>query len=688
MSLSEFHAELRNTVATRAAVDNDFMAGAFVAEIADRLAEAEEIENLVSAHFRGKGGNNKNLALDGYDIGDSDDSVALAVAHFADSEDLTSLTETEAKRLLAALEGYLHDSLHGTFLVDREESDPAYQLAMDLRARGRAVTRYRLYFVTDAQLTGRGRHLPSSELLGTPLEYHIWDIQRLQQLQESKQGREELEIDVTEWLPEGLPALELRGEGDFTTYLAAVPGRVIADLYGRHGSRLLESNVRSFLSGRGKVNKGIKTTVLKEPSMFLAFNNGITATATGVKTSESGTVLSIQDLQIVNGGQTTASLFYVRREATPKTQLDHIHVQMKLVVVDQDRARDLVPSISRYANSQNRVSEADFFSNSPFHVRIENISRRLLAPAKPGVHFQTKWFYERTRGQYQNEKAKLSAAEQKKYEATHPRSQVITKTDAAKYAVAWDQKPHTVSAGAQKNFMAFAESVAAKWEASDAEFNETYFKDLVAKAILFQTIRASVAKSDWYQSGYLANIVAYAMAKLSREIQRQASGSSMNFQGIWNNQAVPEPVLRTALQAARLAFNVLTDERRPVQNVTEWAKRADCWKAVEVAPMPLDEAFKASLLSDYRVHEDRQNARATQKIDNGIEAQAVVFRISKEDWERIREFGVQARIVTPTDVGILDLVTGRKSGFPSERQSARLLQVLQKAVDHGFDPPA
>jgi hypothetical protein len=161
----------------------------------------------------------------------------------------------------------------------------------------------------------------------------------------------------------------------------------------------------------------------------------------------------------------------------------------------------------------------------------------------------------------------------------------------------------------------------------------------------------------------------------------------MNFHEIWNLQRIPEPVLGTALRAAKLAFDVLTDERRPVQNVTEWAKRQDCWRAMETISMPLDPSFRESLVSNSMVREESQNARTTQKIDSGIEAQSAVFKLSKDDWERVRTFGVQAHILTPTDIGILDLVTGRKSGFPSERQSARLLQVLSRANDHGLETP-
>lgn len=682
--MSDFRVDLLNSVRMRADVDGDYTLTAFVNEASERLADAEEIENLVSTHFDGVGANRKRLRVDGYDLGDSDDSVALAVAIFNDEDDAKNVTSTDVAKALGALEGFLHDAVNGTFEVDREPSDPAVQLAIDLRHRGASVTRYRLYLLSDSPLSARVKHLPSSELNGVPIDFHVWDINRFEQLQSSSQGREELQISLHEWLPHGLPALRVEGDSGFETYLAAVPGSVLADLYARHGSRLLESNVRAFLQGRGKVNKGIKTTILSEPDMFLAYNNGVTATATGVERDSTGHIVGITDLQIVNGGQTTASLFYVRRDSSPKPDVSNVHVQMKLVVVDEAQAKELVPNISRYANSQNKVSEADFFSNSPFHVRLETLSRRLLAPAKPGVHFQTRWFYERTRGQYQSEKSKLTPAEQKKFDASNPRNQVITKTDAAKYEVSWGQQPHMVSAGAQKNFVAFAESVAAKWASSDAEFNEAYFKGVVAKAILFQATRARVAKADWYQSGYLANIVAYALAKVSYEVTRQAPSQRMNFDLIWRNQSVPEPILSACVDAGYLAFEALTAERRPIQNVTEWAKRKACWDVVRAMPMPLDPEFTQTLVSAIEVREEAASAKRTQKIDNSIHVQTAVFEIPPTTWEEIRSFGIESKIVSPTEVSILDLVTGRKSGFPSERQSARLLAVLQKAKDHGF----
>ncbi|WP_269939260.1 AIPR family protein [Arthrobacter sp. HY1533] len=686
MNLDDFHLDLQNTVNARAAVENDYTSMAFMAEVSERFAEAGEVENFTVLQFEGKGQRNKKLAVHAYDLDDADESVSLAVLLYANSDSLDVVTATDAKKRLTALEGFLSEAVSGQFTVGREESSAVYQLAVDLNHRGRAVSRYRLYLVTNGRLSDRIKEIPSSSINGIPVDFHLWDLQRLHQVQESQQGREALEINLTKWVPEGLPILEINGDStDFATYMAAVPGALVADLYGQYGSRLLEGNVRSFLSGRGKVNKGIKATIHSEPEMFMAYNNGITATATGLTRTEDGLrATALVDLQIVNGGQTTASLFYVAREGTDQTVLRDVYVPMKLVVVDPTKAVDLVPKISRFANSQNRVSEADFFSNSPFHIRLEELARRLLVPARPGLNYQTKWYYERTRGQYLNEKNKLATADANKFLATFPRGQVITKTDVAKYAVSWAQKPHLVSAGAQKNFVAFAESIAKVWESSNEAINEQYFRDLVAKAIMYEEVRKAVAKSDWYDKGYLANIVTYAIAKLSLEIDKQAPGNHFNFSAIWNLQTLPDAVLETALASAKLAFEILTAPSRRVANVTEWAKSQACWEAVRTATFELPDNFKRGLVDTSDRAEALNNSKTTQRIDNSIDIQKQVFSTSKEQWEGLREFALRSRIAGPTDIGILDIVTGRKTGFPSERQCARLIATLTKAREKGF----
>jgi hypothetical protein len=292
----------------------------------------------------------------------------------------------------------------------------------------------------------------------------------------------------------------------------------------------------------------------------------------------------------------------------------------------------------------------------------------VLTPPRPGVSFQTKWFYERTRGQYLNEKAKLSTTEEKKFAATYPRNQLITKTDAAKYAVSWSQRPHLVSAGAQKNFVAFAQDVASRWETSSDSFNESYFCELVGKAILFNSVRAAVAKADWYGSGYLANIVAYTVAKLAQTISDSGKGE-FDFEGVWQRQSISDGTLAFALDIAHRVMLILTSAKRPVTNVTEWAKREACWTTVKAVAVPLPSNLVAELVSPNEVRSARRSARTQQKVDDGIQAQAKVLAIDSSEWVSIQDFARRQRLLTETDAGILALVTRRSPAcLPSASQ--------------------
>jgi hypothetical protein len=680
-----FYDELMNSVRTGAELDRVFMESAFLNELTDRLVEAEVINSLTPVHFTGSGLRSRRLAVSAYEIDETDDSVAIVVVHFEDGDAVATLSEAEAKRQFVAAERFIQESLRGTFQEGREESSEEYQLAEELRRRARAVTRYRLYLLCNMSLSSRAKDFPSTFLDGTPVEYHVWDVDRFRRVFESSIGREELTIDLTEWSPNGVPALHaLASDGTTSTFLLVLPARLIVDLYGRYGSRLLEGNVRSYLSNRGKVNRGIRETVLSNPDRFLAYNNGITATATAI-TLQGSAITTVTNLQIVNGGQTTASLFYTQRENRSSQQFDKAYLQAKLVVVPPDLAQELVSNISRFANSQNKVSEADFFSNSPFHVRLEELSRRILTPPRPGVTYQTKWFYERVRGQYANERTRTgTAAEEKKFTATYPRTQVITKTDAAKYSVSWARKPHVVSAGAQKNFIAFASEAAEAWEASNESINETYFKHLVAKAILYQSVRASVAQQPWYQRGYLANIVTYTIAKVADTITAAGPGE-FDFDLVWQRQAISEATAGFVLDVAPRVLDVLVSDRRPVANVTEWAKREQCWNAVQAIDLNLPFGLADELVSVTEVRATKRTARVQQRVDDGIQVQAAALAIERDEWLAIQQFAQQRRLLSPAEAGILAVVTRNTPGIPTERQAARLMDLRQRVSSNGYD---
>lgn len=695
MDVENFRADLLNRAATRASVDGIFTSDAFLEEITDLLVEAEEFDYLDRLSFSGVGRRRQSLAVNGFAHDEHDKSIALAVMHFSGGVAVPTVTHGEAVAALRSLEQYLREALNGDFLIDREPAAPEYQLAQtlkDLRGIGvkrseETVTRYRLYLVTDARLSARAKAVEPTEIGGTAVEYHIWDMERFLQVHESAQSREPLELELRDWGVEGIPALRVADAvGDTTTYLAAVPGGLLASLYRRHGSRLLEGNVRSFLTIRGKINRGIRETVMKEPKHFLAYNNGISATASGVEYRD-GVITKITDLQIVNGGQTTASLFYAT-QASREVDMPDVFVQMKLVVVSADEAMRMVPLISRFANSQNAVREDDFFSNSPFHVRMEELSKRVLARPKSGMNFQTKWYYERTRGQYLNDRNRRSAVEQRKFEAEFPRSQVITKTDAAKYVVAWERQPHQVSAGAQKNFKAFAALVSDRFAQQPEAFNENYFRRLVAKAILFNSVRAAISKADWYRAGYLANLTAYAIAKLSLEMSKDLRVSTFDLLRLWDNQGVGEAMLAEAVAVGRLALGVLTEDDRLVLNVTEWAKRESAWKRLAGAPHVLSEAFVRECIPITLNSVGKKAVTVNSRFSLDVPEIVHVQEIDELTWRAVRTFLNDKSLLSASEKRCLREVIPMQRGWFDRDDARSILSIYVKALNNGWTEEA
>ncbi|GAB4098279.1 AIPR family protein [Sinomonas halotolerans] len=685
MDVREFHQSLLAEVGLRADAEGDYMQSAFTRTVGERLAEAGEFESLEVLDFEGTGKRRRTLRVNGYDLDNQDASVALVVSLFNGGGYVESVGVPEIKAQLKSLQSYLEDAVDGSFLEGREHSDPAYQLASDLRDRGSVVSRYRLFFITDGRASDRLKELPSVSVGGVPVDFHIWDIERLLQLSLSSSDHEPLDIDITEWADKGIPALAVRhgASEDFSVYLACMPGSLVAGLYGRYGSRLLESNVRSYLSNRGKVNRGIKDTIIAKPSRFLAYNNGITATAASVETTPDGSIARIRDLQIVNGGQTTASLFFVGRDSRD-ANLDAAFVQMKLVVLDTTTDPELVPKISQYANSQNAVSASDFFSNHEFHQRIESLSRRVLVPAALGSTLNTKWYYERTKGQYENEKSLRAGSASARFEKEYPKRQRIDKPSLAKYTMAWEQQPHVVSLGAQKNFAAFANHVEKTWEKDPDSFNEAYFKEAIAKGILFEDIRSAVGKAEWYEKGYLANIVAYTVAKIANVVAQSARGRVLDFERIWREQKVQPSLLAFALDIAQEVQAVLTSDTRAVQNVTEWAKKPECWNRVRALRVEIPVTAAAGLADPVAVATAKRQAKDNQKIDNGIDKVVKVMDVPAAHWAELRDFGLANRLVAEKDLSILKLVTNGM-GIPSDRQAARLCAIVEAANSRGFE---
>lgn len=465
-------------------------------------------------------------------------------------------------------------------------------------------------------------------------------------------------------------------------YLAAIPGLDLACIYDRWGARLLEQNVRVFLQARSKVNKGIRRTLENEPELFFSFNNGITATAEAIKTEtrdEGLVITSLDNLQIVNGGQTTASVYAAYKA---KHDLSKVFVQMKLSIVSPEAAKEFVPRISEYANSQNKVSAADFFANHPFHVRMEGFSRRIMAPAKPGSFDLTKWFYERARGSYRDAQAYLTPAAKRKFVKEYPKAQTFTKTDLAKYVMVWTDKAYMVNRGAQKNFSEFAKDIAEAWEKDDKQFNEVYFKYVVAKKIVFNLAGKIVQTSDWYEAGgYRSQHVVLAVGALANAAKEM--GKSVDFLSIWNRQGVTSAFERALGQAANVAHQVLMNPGEGYRNISEWAKQPKCWNTVKQVQVQWDEDWISELISTEEERDIKSAGARDQKELNGIEAQSIVVEAGPQFWQDILDWCTKEGEATDKERGILRYAAAMPNKIPSDKQSVVLVNLMARLRKSG-----
>ena len=680
IDIAEYHEELFQEIHGVADADGRFVEDAFFEVFTGALTDAGEIETADRVHHVSPRG----IRVDGYG-GDplaSDGVLSLIIADFNQAQEVATLTATNMNAIFRRLFNFLERSLDASFRNSLEESAPAFGLADHIATRWSSVSKVRLFLISNRVLSSRVDGREAGELKGVPITYSVWDLGRIHRYATSGNEREEIMVNLDEF---GGPLMLLPANmelADYESYLAVLPGSHLARIYDRWGSRLLEQNVRVFLQARGNVNRGIRNTIESSPEMFFAYNNGITATAERVETVESpnGLLLTgMRNFQIVNGGQTTASIHAALRNK--EVDLGRVFVQMKLSIVDPDRALEIVPKISEYANSQNRVSAADFFSNHPFHVRMEGYSRRLYVPSSDGSFRQSKWFYERARGQYQDVRGRLSEADRRRFDLEYPKKQVFTKTDLAKFLSVWHEKPHVVSRGAQKNFADFASSIGREWDGNSNGFNEMYYKEAVAKAIVFRSVENLVTQQPWYQGGYRANVVAYAIAKLAHDVGQ--SRASIDFDRIWRTQEISPGLRETFSVAAKAVNDVIVDAPDSMRNVTEWAKQENCWNRVKQMDMEWPEALKESLMSSDDLTDARRTAVMDQRMLNGIEAQTIVFQAGSDFWSDVKEWGLSKGLLSPDDTGILDVARSVPDRVPSERQSIRAIEVLRRLHEEG-----
>lgn len=734
MDYQEYKEEFLETLRADSAHSGTDTEDEFLNHTFDLLMDFNELDSPERTGMGDKKGKRGRLMrADGYCFDETDHSLILLISDFQDAKETDKLTITRVDELYWKMYYFLDEACNGDISSYFDDSDEVLKIASYIRRRINAdsddpelILKVKFYILTNKELdtkllstkllettikntrgkkktTKTNKKIKKEDFNGKPLEIALWYPERFFEMENSN-NNEPIVIDVEEnYGYKGIPCIkgDIGDNLDYEAYIAIIPGKLLADIYIEHGSRVLEGNVRAFLGtgGSKSVNSGIRRTINNDPTKFFTYNNGIATTASDVETELIDGQLYITrvvDLQIINGGQTTASLAEAVLKRT-NTELEGIYVPMKLTVIDDRETEDengirfydeMVQSIAKFANSQNKVTAADLFSNDPFHIQMEKMSKRYLAP--PGQSaVPTGWYYERSRKKYKQEQVKLSKDEQKRFMSKFPKAQIITKEQLAMYITAvFSLRPDIVSRGKNWTMKAFGTEISEAFRKNRESFNEFYFKKCICAAIIYRSVdnyleshkdSARNPTGFWYKTGgYKLNIVPYSIAKI---ISSLPSGYSLDWMKIWDKQALSPAFMREIEIVTKMTNDFICDSNGVI--VTEYCKKLLTWErfrdTIEYRPSA---DFIRELVSSAEVKEVEQSAKTEKKEENNLQNIMEIVNRGVDYWQNLVKIAQDHRIKPSFQelTAINQLVEMAKTGDVPITSSGKVPSRVTKAI--------
>lgn len=671
MDLREFASDFQDNVKMAVEMGNSDYDQELASAILEYLEDNGEVNVPELCVFQ-----KTRTRITAYDYNDEAESLDLFYLIKAENL-LGKVNKSKIEQGFNYLMSFYRESMNGTLLktVSVDNNDEIAEVAKLVQSTKGKINQLRLYVITNGLSdpdVGMAVESDDGEYI---IEYNVWDMQRVYQQHNIRTGKEKVEIDFpTEYNTE-LQCLKMSEENPFVdAYMAIIPGLTLAKIYKKYQQVLLEKNVRTFLQFKGKVNKGIRKTLREEPDMFFSYNNGISTTASEIEVKDiDGTlyITRLYDWQIVNGGQTTASISASLNDRD--VELGKVFVPMKISVIrDAENSESIIKAISTSANSQTAIKNSDFSANEPYLVDLEKYSRSEWVPngnAKPVC----KWYFERTRGQYLDQIAQLSGYNEKAFKREYPKNQKITKTDIAKYEASWNMMPYNVCRGAEKNYTIFVSDI----KRDKPVVTANYFKRIIAKCILFNTID-SIVKSKKL-GGYKANMNTYLMASISF-----LSDKNLNLTYIWENQMVQQDVIDRIEELVPMVWLHLTGSSlsggNQSSNVGEWSKKPECWNRLKLK-LSEYEKFGLELMQTETNEDGSYLNEAQQNKIHEAEAIEANYWFALANWAKTRD------LLTPMDRKAafnFGTMRSRNRSFKSLKQAQYALKIVAKAEELGF----
>ena len=704
MEIEEFRKQFIEDIRNDASLNGTDPESFFIERVLTDLEEIGELNDPIPMSVEIRNSKRQILSFDGYSYDEADGALVLIASEFTNQlDDAPTLTNTRIEELVSYMQRFIEEAVNGNIRSFCDDADPAINIANEFKKKiGKGMTsteilRFKFVIISNYTLSKQVKNLSQPDFLDRPVDLNVWTLERFFQTFVSNSS-EILEIDTNDFDCEGIPCLkaDLGEQSNYDAYLGIIPGKFLADIYLKYGSKLLQGNVRAFLSFKGNVNKGIRSTIMKEPENFFTYNNGIAIVARAVRFSPDKTkIVFFKDLQIINGGQTTASLAsaIIKKEALKG--MDTLYVPMKLTVlnVDDDMSEEqvqnyneLTKTISECANSQNAVKPADFFSNHPFHVKMEQLSHKVMAPPVGGNPYQTVWFYERSRGKWEQEQMKLTAHQRDLFKQKNPKDQLITKEKLAKCYNAILMHPDQVCKSSADNFKVFAPYIDGIYENDRDSINDEFFKKCVCSIIIFDKLDKLISKEDWYpKGGNKAQITPYTISKLMTLLPK---GTDLDWVSIWNKQTL-YPALATELLRLAYFTHRYLEEKAGGGLVRSLSRLVGTWNDFKAVEYNLSDAFVSSLISKEETKANEQAAKRVHKFNSKIDASLEIFKMGAPYWMNFYHALTKEELLS---YGDCDFVKGiaswiSRGSLPTSAQCKRLLKIVEKAEDKGYIMP-
>lgn len=704
MTIEEYRKQFINDLRIDAEHEGTDPEAQFINKSLEQLEDIGELNDPMPMSLEIRGFKGRIMSFDAYAYDEADGALCLITSDFSNELDnAETLTNSRIDEIVKHMQNFIEESVNGDMTKYCDDSDPAIIVAKEFRKRiGKTmidteIIRFKFFIISNKILSKNVKNVSREDFLERPVELSVWTLERFFQTFETNTS-EIIEFDTSDFGCDGIQYLKADlGNGvDYNAYMGIVPGKFLADIYLKYGSKLLQGNVRAFLSFRGKVNKGIRETIDKHPENFFTYNNGIAIVARSVDFSSDGSkIVHFRDPQIINGGQTTAALASAIIKKEAHKGMDNLYVPMKLTVlnIEDEMSEEQVEGynqitrdISKCANSQNSVSEADFFSNHPFHVLMEKLSKKVMAPPVNGNPYQTIWFYERSRGKWEQEQMKMTQAQRKIFCEKNPKRQVIKKEKLAKCLNTIYMNPNQVCQSSAINFSRFAVKINDIYDNHKDDINETFFKKSIDSVIIFDTLDNMISKASWYpKGGNKAQITPYTISKLMSLIPKE---KDLDWKTIWQKQNLYPALASELIRLAYVTHNFLLKEANGglVRTISRTQKVWDDFKSVK---FNLSEEFIASLVSKEETKTEERAAKRAHKFNSDIDNSVEIFKLGADYWYKIYNDLVKSSILSYGDCafikGIADYI--KKNRLPSTAQCKRLMRIVVKAEDKGYLMP-